>query len=56
MLPTKIEALPSVSSRVAKSTGDVVIQLCDTGKLNSMPKAAHEPRYAMLENFIDVLA
>ena len=25
-------------------TGDVVIQLCETGKLNSTPKAAHAPR------------
>src|SRR2546425_9534572 len=38
---------PPLRSRfIAKSTGETVIQLCETGKLNSMPSAAHIPRYA----------
>ncbi len=44
MLPTHTDALPSGAVVVAKSTGDTVIQLCDTGKLNSMPNAAQAPR------------
>jgi len=32
---------------MAESTGDIDIQLWDTGKLNSMPNAAQAPRYPM---------
>ena len=41
---------------VAKSTGDIDIQLCDTGKLNSTPKAAQAPRYPINAFLIAVLA
>ncbi len=43
-MPTTIEALPSGYRTVAKSTGDEVTQLWETGKLNSMPKVAQAPR------------
>jgi hypothetical protein len=43
--PTQIEALPSAFDTMAEDTGDIDIQLCETGKLNSMPKAAQAPRY-----------
>ena len=33
MLPTKIEPLPSACDRDAKSTGEIDIQLCETGKV-----------------------
>ena len=56
MFPTHTEALPSDSAVTAKSTGDTVIQLCDTGKLNSMPKAAQAPRYAIAASLIDGFA
>jgi hypothetical protein len=56
MFPTHTEALPSGAVVVAKSTGDTVIQLCETGKLNSMPNAAHAPRYAIRASLIDGFA
>jgi len=34
--------------RKCKSTGDIETQLCETGKLNSTPNAAHAPRYPIL--------
>ena len=37
-------ALPSSCVAYEKSTGDIDIQLCETGKLNSTPNAAHAPR------------
>jgi hypothetical protein len=55
-LPTVAEALPSSCCAKAKLTGDIVIQLCDTGKLNSSPKAAHAPRYAIAAFLIEGLA
>jgi hypothetical protein len=36
--PTQIEPLPSAFDTMAEDTGDIDIQLCETGKLNSMPK------------------
>ena len=56
MLPTQTEPLPSAWRTVAKSTGDIDIQLCDTGKLNSTPSATHAPRYATSAYLIAVLA
>jgi hypothetical protein len=44
MLPTQTDALPSSCLTRPKSTGEVVIQLCDTGKLNSTPRATQAPR------------
>ena len=44
-LPIHTETLPSGLRAVAQSTGDTVAQLWETGKLNSMPRATHEPRY-----------
>ena len=44
MFPTQTEPLPSRSVAKATSTGEVVIQLWETGKLNSTPNAAHAPR------------
>ncbi len=44
MLPIHTDALPSAPVAVAKSTGEAVIQLCETGKLNSTPSAVHAPR------------
>jgi len=38
------EALPSSLVPKAKSTGERLTQLWETGKLNSIPKAAHAPR------------
>jgi hypothetical protein len=42
--PTHTEALPSWPSTIAWSTGETVAQLCETGKLNSIPSAVHAPR------------
>jgi len=53
MLPIHTDALPSGPVVVAKSTGDVDIQLWDTGKLNSTPNAAHAPRYPIWVSLID---
>ena len=55
-LPTQTEALPSGWRTVPKSTGDTVIQLWETGKLNSTPRATHAPRYATSAYLIDVFA
>ena len=41
---------------VAKSTGEIDTQLCDTGKLNSIPSAAHAPRYPISAFLIEVFA
>jgi hypothetical protein len=37
MFLTQTEPLPSGAVEVEKSTGEAVIQLCETGKLNSIP-------------------
>ena len=55
-LPTQIDALPSACVPVAASTGDSDIQLCETGKLNSIPNAAHAPRYPISAFLIDRFA
>ena len=49
-------ALPSGFAAYAKSTGDIETQLCETGKLNSTPKAAHAPRYPICAFLMEGLA
>ena len=51
------KAAPSTIRKLhAKSIGESDIQLCEIGKLNSTPNAAHAPRYPMFAFLIEGFA